>query len=430
MASGEVVASRTGGTGSAPTRSPARPSTLPHGSPTWPSLGRHSPRKPCIARSRIGSTPCRWARCAVEGLDGRCGCGASTPAPAPARVPRPFVGRRAELGSSGHARRLPRGRHRACRPRARRGRHRQVAARRGVPAARGGAGLRLPRGLRARLRRRQGTGPDPRDRARPARRAHGSGEEQRRAARSGRVAEGWSGRTGGSSSTTCSTCRSRLELRAIYDAMDNAVRNRSKRETVAALVRAASAKRHAVLVVEDVHWADAADPGCNWRRRRDRGRMPGGAGRDLPPRRRSAGRGLARPHRGAPLVTVDLGPLRPAEALELAGTFLAATDAASAGLRRARARQSAVPRAAPAARRGGSAGEGVPDTIRSLVLARTDRLEPVDRRALQAASVLGQRVPPDALRHAARGPGLRRRDVWSATTCSARARTTSCSTTR
>ena len=48
-----------------------------------------------------------------------------------------------------------------------------------------------------------------------------------------------------------------LELRAIYDAMDNAVRNRGKRETVAALVRAVSATAPRLLLVEDVHWADA-----------------------------------------------------------------------------------------------------------------------------------------------------------------------------
>ena len=45
------------------------------------------------------------------------------------------------------------------------------------------------------------------------------------------------------------------------------------------------------------------------------------------------------------------------------------------------------------------AGEEVPGTIQSLVLARIDRLAPVDKQALQAASVLGKRFSLDGLRH-------------------------------
>jgi predicted ATPase len=108
---------------------------------------------------------------------------------------------------------------------------------------------------------------------------------------------------------------------------------------------------------------------------------------------------------GAPLVTVDLGPLRPAEALELAGAFIATTDGrARACVERAQGNPLFLEQLLRHAEEEG-AGEGVPDTVRSLVLARTDRLEPVDRRALQAASVLGQRVPHDALRHLLEDPG-------------------------
>ena len=41
--------------------------------------------------------------------------------------------------------------------------------------------------------------------------------------------------------------------------------------------------------------------------------------------------------------------------------------------------------------------EGLPDSIQSLVLARMDRLKPEDKRALQAASVIGQRFDGEAL---------------------------------
>ena len=37
---------------------------------------------------------------------------------------------------------------------------------------------------------------------------------------------------------------------------------------------------------------------------------------------------------------------------------------------------------------------GVPGSVQSLVQARIDRLDPADRAALQAASVLGQRFEP------------------------------------
>ena len=49
----------------------------------------------------------------------------------------------------------------------------------------------------------------------------------------------------------------------------------------------------------------------------------------------------------------------------------------------------------------------VPGSIQSLVLARMDRLEPLDKRALQAASVVGQRFTPDVLRHLIEDPAYR-----------------------
>ena len=46
----------------------------------------------------------------------------------------------------------------------------------------------------------------------------------------------------------------------------------------------------------------------------------------------------------------------------------------------------------------------MPGSVQSLVQARTDRLDPADKKALQAASVLGQRFAPDAW-PSARPPG-------------------------
>ncbi len=105
-----------------------------------------------------------------------------------------------------------------------------------------------------------------------------------------------------------------LELRALYDAMDNATRSRGKQETLAELVVQASRQRPRLIVVEDLHWADPltlehlanltetvvtcpvvlvmtsrleGDPlDAAWRARVG----------------------------GSPLLTIDLGPLRPDEA--------------------------------------------------------------------------------------------------------------------
>jgi class 3 adenylate cyclase/tetratricopeptide (TPR) repeat protein len=188
-----------------------------------------------------------------------------------------------------------------------------------------------------------------------------------------------------------------VEERAMYDAMDNATRNDGKRAIVTDLLRGASAASPILVVVEDLHWADplilthlaamanaVADcPALLVMTSRIEGDP-------LDPTWRAA-------IGGCPLMTIELGPLRRDEALTLAGAFLDATKQFA---------QDCIERA------GGNPlfleqlllnakihGEGeVPASIQSLVLARMDRLVPADRRALQAASVIGQRFALDALR--------------------------------
>jgi tetratricopeptide (TPR) repeat protein len=107
--------------------------------------------------------------------------------------------------------------------------------------------------------------------------------------------------------------------------------------------------------------------------------------------------------RESPPVTIDLGPLRKQEALALAGGFLDAHSRfALACIERAAGNPlflEQLLRDAEESARAEGGGGGVPGSIQSLVLARMDRLDPADRRALQAASVLGQRFAPEALRH-------------------------------
>ncbi|MDJ1159517.1 adenylate/guanylate cyclase domain-containing protein [Chelatococcus sp. SYSU_G07232] len=189
-----------------------------------------------------------------------------------------------------------------------------------------------------------------------------------------------------------------LALRALYDAMDNAARNRGKRETVAALVRRASARQPLMLVLEDLHWADqlmlahaaelaavtADHPVVLVLTSRVEGDPLGPAWHAAT--------------RGAALVTIDLGPLRREEALALARTFKHADERlAEACVERSGGHVLFLEQLLRSAEEGGLAE--VPASIRSVVLARMDALPPHERRALRAASVLGQRFDLAALRH-------------------------------
>jgi Predicted ATPase len=94
--------------------------------------------------------------------------------------------------------------------------------------------------------------------------------------------------------------------------------------------------------------------------------------------------------RGTPFATIDLGPLRRDEALNLAGGFIDATErVARACIERAGGNPLFLEQLLHNAEEGSE--EAVPATIQSLVLARMDRLTSRDREAFQAAAVIGQR---------------------------------------
>lgn len=48
-----------------------------------------------------------------------------------------------------------------------------------------------------------------------------------------------------------------VEFAAVYDAMDNATRNRAKQSTVATMLQVCAQRQPVLLVVEDVHWANS-----------------------------------------------------------------------------------------------------------------------------------------------------------------------------
>ncbi|NIM27597.1 MAG: tetratricopeptide repeat protein [Gammaproteobacteria bacterium] len=188
------------------------------------------------------------------------------------------------------------------------------------------------------------------------------------------------------------------ELRALYDAMDNATRNEGKQQVVPEIVDRLSSTRPVLLLVEDIHWADALTLAHLARLTKSvvdcavlllmTSRVEGDP---LDQRWRSS-------TEGSPLLTIDLGPLRKQESLELIEGFIDSSDPLARDcLERAAGNPLFLEQLLRNAREG--TREGLPDSIQSLVLARMDRLEPEDKRALQAASVIGQRFNGDVLCH-------------------------------
>jgi class 3 adenylate cyclase/tetratricopeptide (TPR) repeat protein len=188
------------------------------------------------------------------------------------------------------------------------------------------------------------------------------------------------------------------EWRTLYDAMDNAARNRGRRAVAAALVAHACGVGPTFMIVEDLHWSEpqllghlaafaaaiADGPGLLVMTSRIEGDPLDAAWRAS--------------CRGTPLATIDLGPLRREEALGLAGSFMDSTQrVALACIERAGGNPLFLEQLLRNAEEG--TADAIPPSIQSLVLARLDRLTPSDRHAFQAASVIGQRFDLTLLRH-------------------------------
>ena len=187
-------------------------------------------------------------------------------------------------------------------------------------------------------------------------------------------------------------------MRSLYDAMDNSTRNHGKRGLIAALIEAVGRHRRIVIVIEDLHWADQVTL-ANLAALASA--VPSGPVLLVMTSRRE-GDPLDAAWRArcadAPLTTIDLGPLRRTEALAFAGGFLDTTQRLALDcVERSGGNPLFLEQLLRNAEEG--AGDSVPPSIQSLIQARMDRLPPLDRRALQVASIVGQRVELATLRH-------------------------------
>lgn len=195
------------------------------------------------------------------------------------------------------------------------------------------------------------------------------------------------------------------DRRSEYDAMGHEARQRGKRAVMDRLVAAATARQPRLLIVEDIHWADAAT--LDWLAHLAAATQDSPMmlvmtsrleGEPLDPVWRGA-------MHGAALLALDLGPLRADEALDLTRQFGALDAGAIARcLERAGGNPLFLEQLLHAAQAG---DESVPDSVQSLVWASLDRLPPGDRAAVQAAAILGQRFALDVLRHLLDDPDYR-----------------------
>jgi tetratricopeptide (TPR) repeat protein len=185
------------------------------------------------------------------------------------------------------------------------------------------------------------------------------------------------------------------QLRESRSEVDAAALRRRQQGALADLVRWAGQRSPLLLAVEDVHWADAATLDALAR--------VAAAARQLPAllvlttrnERDPLGAAWRAASGHCPLTTLDLSPLSDDEAREFAARYACQDDAlVSSCVQRAQGNPLFLDQLLRNARSGSDA---LPGSLQSIVLARLDRLAPLDRDALQAASVLGQRFNVDAV---------------------------------
>ena len=180
--------------------------------------------------------------------------------------------------------------------------------------------------------------------------------------------------------------------------MDRATRLAGTQAALRGIIAEAGAAGPALIVVEDIHWADPATVDVLATMAEAVVAVPillvlttrpEGNPLDATWRARCA---------ATPLATIDLSPLRPEDARQLALAFFEASPALTEQcVRRAEGNPLFLEQLL---RNTGEGAEAtMPSSIHSIVLARLDRLPPRDRRALQAAAVIGQRVELACIRH-------------------------------
>ena len=193
--------------------------------------------------------------------------------------------------------------------------------------------------------------------------------------------------------------------RPLYDAMTPAHRAAGQRAALAALASARAKTQALLLFIENLHWADgpvletaAALAGLT-------ASTPILLVLTTRPEPDPLDAGWCAGSGSPNVVVMDLGPLSEAEALELAVDRLQGDEAlARRCVERADGNPLFLDQLLRNAERGGE--KDVPATVQSVVQARLDALSAAPRRALQAASVLGQHFALATLRDLIEEPAI------------------------
>lgn len=186
------------------------------------------------------------------------------------------------------------------------------------------------------------------------------------------------------------------ELERLHESMESQTRVRNKIELLAGLIERRSLERPVMVLVDDIHWADS----------RTLSILAGLAAaiRDTAALLVMTSRVIEDPldrswrtaAQGVPLTTLDLMPLSNQECRELARQYLDVDENYS---KACIDRSEGNPLFLDQLLRGyGHDNKELPGSIQSIVLARLDALSAREKRALNVASVLGQRFELDDLR--------------------------------
>lgn len=193
------------------------------------------------------------------------------------------------------------------------------------------------------------------------------------------------------------------EVRSLLSAIASSERRRGVLDALACLLRSELAQGPTLVLVEDIHWADPAtlcqlepllamtadEPLLVLLSTRYAGDPTVGDWRTA--------------LHGLPMTSIDLQPLADEDALRLAAGAASMSDALLRGCV-ARAEGNPLFLEQLLLNAGDDGANHLPGSIQALIQARMDRLQPLDKNALQAAAVWGQRVPLAVVRHLVGAP--------------------------
>jgi class 3 adenylate cyclase len=185
-------------------------------------------------------------------------------------------------------------------------------------------------------------------------------------------------------------------LRGRIDASDERMRRDKRQEAIAFLVKRELAQKGMLLVIEDLHWADPSLAQSMSKLARLVTDHPLVLALTSRPENERTYEALRAQAADAPLVTIDLRPLRPQDAAAIVSHLAPLPEVVL---------QNCIQRAGgnplfleQLLRNAAEAAGDLPPSLRGLVVARVDRLTSLDRAAIHAAAILGERFDPAALR--------------------------------